>query len=149
MYLYFPILASTLFCSITSQGHSPNPMLHCCGCGFVWPASPVSEAWFGCAESCWEVDRLFHVLLHLRISKKMEVPHIAPPKPANVARRTERTACTWSYRSRTSNRFCIRRKTSNYLTPKTFIMLTWWLLKANTVQYLSVVYSSSSIVIAL
>lgn len=60
----------------------------------------VPDAW-ACSCASWEFWwRSKFCRLHLNNSVAMQLPHIAMPKPANVARRTDSTACTWNYNAK-------------------------------------------------
>ncbi len=50
----------------------------------------ICEAWCCCDWTC-------HLLLNLKNSTRIELPHIATPNPANVASRIDRTACKATY----------------------------------------------------
>jgi hypothetical protein len=58
-----------------------------CGC---CPACVIGRG------PCCCSDEACHLLLHLKNSTRIELPLITTPNPANVARRIERTGCTWT-----------------------------------------------------
>jgi len=86
-----------IFCQLLCSGDSPKLLSVCSEPIWAWWAtvddcSGDTASWEPC---CW-FDWARGLLLHFKISIRIEAPHITTPNPVSVASRIARTACMWT-----------------------------------------------------
>lgn len=95
-YTSFKLLGNAAYyLPLTVSGFSVSVWVS--GGGSTWDDTAVCGRLLANCKLSWRFDDACHLLLHLKTSTIIELPLIATPNPANVARRIDRTGCTWTY----------------------------------------------------